>query len=67
MKLDLTNPIVISLPQTFVLRVFEREEGTRFELRDRAGERKVFTRLEEIGRYLKSQEVARAKEVTYEP
>jgi hypothetical protein len=34
--------------QTFVLRVWERSEGTRYELRTLAGERKTFKTLEDI-------------------
>jgi hypothetical protein len=43
--------------QTFVLRVWEREEGTRFELRTLAGERKTFKTLEEAQDYLQTSEV----------
>jgi hypothetical protein len=40
--------------QTFVLRVWEREEGTRYELRTLAGERKIFKTLEEAEGFLQT-------------
>jgi hypothetical protein len=40
--------------QTFVLRVWERAEGTRYELRTLAGERKTFKTLEEAEVYLQT-------------
>jgi hypothetical protein len=42
--------------QTFVLRVWEREEGTRYELRTLAGERKTFKTLEDAREYLQTSE-----------
>jgi hypothetical protein len=40
--------------QTFVLRVWERAEGTRYELRTLAGERKTFKTLEEAEGFLQT-------------
>jgi hypothetical protein len=40
--------------QTFVLRVWERAEGTRYELRTLAGERKTFKTLEEAEVYIQT-------------
>lgn len=43
--------------QTFVLRVWEREEGTRYELRTLSGERKTFKTLEELQRYVQTPQL----------
>jgi hypothetical protein len=43
--------------QTFVLRVWDRAEGTRYELRTLAGERKTFKTLTELEEYVTTSEV----------
>lgn len=47
--------------QTFVLRVWERAEGTRYELRTLAGERKTFRTLEEAQSYIETLQLEGAK------
>jgi hypothetical protein len=42
--------------QTFVLRVWERAEGTRYELRTLEGERKTFKTLAELEEYVSASE-----------
>jgi hypothetical protein len=44
--------------QTFVLRVWERAEGTRYELRTLSGERTTFKTLDELEKYVNASEVA---------
>jgi hypothetical protein len=44
--------------QTFVLRVWERAEGTRYELRTLSGERTTFKTLAELAEYVNASEVA---------
>jgi hypothetical protein len=43
--------------QTFVLRVWERQEGMRYELRTLSGERKTFKTLEDAQDYLQTSQV----------
>jgi phosphohistidine phosphatase SixA len=43
--------------QTFVLRVWERAEGTRYELRTLSGERTTFKTLAELTEYVNASEV----------
>jgi hypothetical protein len=43
--------------QIFVLRVWERTEGTRYELRTPAGERTTFKTLEQMQHYLQTLEL----------
>jgi hypothetical protein len=43
--------------QTFVLRVWERSEGTRYELRMLTGERKTFRKLEDAESYIQTLQV----------
>lgn len=45
--------------QTFVLRVWERAEGTRYELRTLAGERKTFKTLAELEEYVNTSGVTK--------
>jgi hypothetical protein len=42
--------------RTFVLRVWERAEGTRYELRTLEGERKTFKTLAELEEYVNASE-----------
>jgi hypothetical protein len=43
--------------QTFVLRVWDRTEGTRYELRTLSGERTTFKTLAELEKFVKASEV----------
>jgi hypothetical protein len=50
--------------QTFILPVWKRAEGTRYELRTLSGERKTFRVLEDIKHCIQTlQEDKRVKEV----
>jgi hypothetical protein len=46
--------VINKKPQTFVLRIWERAEGKRYELRNLAGQRKTFKNLGDIEHHLQA-------------